>query len=171
MHINIQYRGFIASTARVPSFMDELADIAEIMNWPYELWEEDWKIAPDAHFESVRGVGVQVKGHSALRGICMYPHPQMDPLWLVFRPDGSMSSPFQIAVDAADGYPPRRIWLSSKTGNAGPDMHITILRLFDYLNKRYDLHLEIQDPTDFFQTGDEVKLRQLFRVTDTVRTD
>lgn len=171
MSISIQYRGCMARTAQVLACMEELADIAGIMGWSYNLWEEDWEVAPDAHFESISGAGIQIRGHSALRGICLYPHPNIEPLWLVFRRDGSLSSPFHIALDAGEGYPPRRVWLSTETGGAGPDTHMAIIRLLDYLNKRYGLQLEVQDSSGFSQTGDEVSLRLLFRAMNAVSAD
>jgi len=171
MSISIQYRGCLAWSGNVSALTEEVSDIARSMAWAYEVWDEDWETPINAHFESIRGLGIQIVGHSALRGICLHPHPQIEPLWLVFRPDGSLSSPFHIALDAGEGYPTRSVWLSIKTGGAGPKTHAAIVRLLDYLDKRYCLSLEIQDAADFFNSGDEEKLNLLFRAMDAVRMD
>ncbi len=168
MSISIQYRGSICHPARVEALTDEVEDIAKIMRWPYELWDEDWAVAPGAHFESVRGAGIQIVGHTGLQGICLHPHPQAEPLWLVFRPDGTLSSPFHLALDAGEGYPPKKVWLSTETQWAGPQTHAAIVRLLLHLKKRYLHNLELRDATGFPETGDEERLRLFFDALDAV---
>lgn len=163
MSISIQYRGSMTHTAEVEVLMEEAEDIANIMRWPCELWGEDWNRPPDVHFESVRGGGIQIVGHSALRGISLQPHPLCEPLLLLFRPDGSMSSPFQLALDAGEGYPPKQIWLSTETYSAGYQAHAAIVRLLQHLKKRYLHNLEIRDATGFADSGDEGRLQAFFK--------
>lgn len=162
MSISIQYRGSMANTAEVDTLMEEAEDIANIMRWPCEIWAEDWNLQPDVHFESVRGGGIQIVGHSALRGISIQPHPLCEPLVLLFRPDGSMTSPFQLALDAGEGYPNKQLWLSTETYSAGHLVHAAIVRLLQHLKKRYIHNLEIRDATGFADFGDEAKLQAFF---------
>lgn len=169
MSISIQYRGSISDPARVANLADEVEDIARIMGWPYELWNEDWNCPMDAHFESIRGAGIQIVGHTALQGICLHPHPQAEPLWLVFRPDGTLSSPFHLALDAGERYPPKKVWLSTETQWAGPEIHAALVRLLLHLRKRYVHDLELRDATGFPQSGDEARLRLFFDAMDAVQ--
>lgn len=162
MSISIQYRGSISAPADVEALTEEAEDIAGIMRWPCEIWDEDWQRSPDAHFESVRGAGIQIVGHTALRGICLHPHPQCEPLWLVFRPDGALSSPFHLALDAGEGYPLRNVWLSTETQWAGPEVHAALLRLLRHLKKRYIPDLEVRDPAGFWDSDDEKRLKLFF---------
>ena len=42
MGITIHYRGTLANTDEIGTFVAELTDIAETMKWPYNLFEDDW---------------------------------------------------------------------------------------------------------------------------------
>lgn len=168
MSISIQYRGSMANTAEVETLMEEAEDIANIMRWPCEIWDEDWNRPPGVHFESIRGGGIQIVGHSALRGISLQPHPLCEPLLLLFRPDGSMSSPFQLALDAGEGYPQKQLWLSTETYSAGYLAHASIVRLLQHLKKRYLHNLEIRDATGFADSGDEARLQAFFHALSAV---
>lgn len=168
MSISIQYRGNLTNTAEVDALMEEAEDIANIMRWPCEIWDEDWNRTPDAHFESVRGGGIQIVGHCGLRGISIQPHPLCEPLLLLFRPDGSMSSPFQLALDAGEDYPYKPLWLSTETYAAGYLAHAAIVRLLLHLKKRYIHNLEIRDATGFADSGDEPRLQAFFNALSAV---
>ena len=162
MSISIQYRGSISRPADLEALTEEAEDIAKIMRWPCEIWDDDWKQPPNAHFESVRGAGIQIVGHTTLRGICLHPHPHSEPLWLVFRPDGALSSPFHLALDAGEGYPQKKVWLSTETQWAGPETHAALARLLRHLTKRYMPDLEVRDASGFWESDDENHLQLFF---------
>lgn len=162
MSISIQYRGQITNSADVQALTEEVEDIAKIMRWPCEVVDESWDLPPDAHFESIPGAGIQIVGHTGLKGICLHPHPRCEPLWFVFRSDGIMSSPFLLALDAGEGYPPKSAWLSTETQAAGPEAHTAIARLLHRIKNRYVHNLEVRDPSGFWESGDENRLRLFF---------
>ncbi len=66
-------------------------------------------------------------------------------------------------------------WVSMKTQFLSPDVHVRIVGLLKYLQKRYFSNLEVNDEGGFWETGDraalEAKIRLLNEKMDELATD
>ena len=51
MGVTIHYRGRLADIGKIKILCDELTQIAEKMDWAYNLLDEDWSIQADARLE------------------------------------------------------------------------------------------------------------------------
>ena len=158
MGISIQYRGSINSTKTIYAFIKEVADIMDTMNWDYDILDQKWRAIPTAHFEHVDEEGIKIVGNTCLKGIQFVPHPKCEPVWLFFTSAGFMSTPFHVALDAEELYPERKVWITTLTHYAGPDVHIAILNLFKHLKRTYIHDLEVHDEGGYWASGDRLAL-------------
>ena len=163
MDFTIHYAGQLSQPGYVYKIIEEIKDIAEIRKWPYTCLDEDWNKPPDAKLDSADGPGIQIRGHSGLKGIQFQPHPNCDTIWLYFNQDGYLTTPFQVALSADEGYPPPVRPLYVRTLAAGFESHILLINLFRYLKKKYIPNLRIIDETQFWDLGDKKSLEALFQ--------
>lgn len=154
MGISIQYRGSINDARSIYAFIREVADIVETMNWDYDILDQKWRTIPTAHFEHDSDEGVKIVGNTCLKGIQFIPHPKCEPVWLFFTSAGNLSTPFHVALDAEDLYPERKVWITTLTHYAGPEVHIAILKLFRHLKNTYISDLEVHDEGGYWETND-----------------
>lgn len=166
MDFTIHYSGQLSKLENVYEIIDELKDIAEIRNWSYTVLDDDWNTPPTAHLESSNHAGIQIKGHCGLKGIQFKPHIHCDSIWLYFNHKGFLTTPFQVALDAEEGYPQRINPLFVKTQNAGFETHILIVNLFKYLQKKFFPTLIVKDETNFWTHGNKVILKELFKANN-----
>ena len=164
MGVTIQYRGTIGDTAAVHQLIDEIVDIAKTQGWACQLLDEDWAEQPTARLDSAEGPGIQIVGRTVLKGLHFKPHPACEPVWLYFDRWGRMTTPFRVALDAADGYPGKEIWLSTKTKFSDLNTHLTIINLFRYLKKKYIPNLMVRDGSGYWEHKDLNQLRQHYQL-------
>ena len=172
MGLSIHYRGALTDKRAVYHLIDEVEDIAKAMKWKYKVLDQDWSQRPTATFDSIAGGGVSIVGELALKGISFQVHPKCEWIHLVFNASCVISSPVQVAMSASEGYPAHAQWLSVKTQFAGPEAHIAIIRLLQYLKGKYLHDLEVTDEGDYWETGNydtlKAKIEQLGRYIDRV---
>jgi hypothetical protein len=133
MGLSIHYNGQIKDTSLLPALVDEVKDICSILQWNYHLYTND-----------------------RLKGISFSP-PGSEPLFFTFSPNGGLYSPIQLQynIQSASG-------ITVKTQFAGMDAHRAIIKLFKYLEAKYFSAFELHDEAGYWETGDEVVLRQQF---------
>lgn len=168
MGVTIKYRGKISDKTSVFSLIDEIEDIAKTQNWPYQILDEDWAIEPNAKLESGDGSGIQIIGHTGLKGLRFKPHSAGEDIWLYFNKSGILTTPFRIALDAEENYPQRKSWVSSNTKNADVDTHLKIINIFRYLKKKYLHDLELRDETGYWENEDLNQLKKYYQVREIV---
>jgi hypothetical protein len=87
-----------------------------------------------------------------IKGIILNPDG-CEPLVLCFTARGRLVSPFQNTEPQ---------WIFTKTQYAGVDVHMTIIRLLKYLEEKYFAEFELKDEGEFWETGDEAHLREIW---------
>lgn len=127
MGVTIHYRGRLKSPEERASFCKEAAGLAKSLGW------------------SVTRVS---------DGLILGPHPECDPLFFVFHPDGAMHGVF------AD-----EEWAFCKTQFAPVEVHIAIVRLLKHLKPRFFQELEVVDDGQYWETGDRNRLEHLLGIT------
>jgi hypothetical protein len=153
MGVSIHYRGRVAEIQNIKAICDELAGIADRMNWRYTRLDENWSQAADATIE-VREQGSQISGHLPLKGIGLTLNPQCETLQFFFDSSGNLRDPISMVNISEGTLKPEDVWISVKTQYAGPETHIWVIGLLKYLKKLYLMDLEVQDEGEYWETGD-----------------
>jgi hypothetical protein len=152
MGVSIHYRGRVAEIQNIKDICDELAAIADRLNWPCTRLDEDWSQAADAAIE-VTEQGSLITGHLPLKGISLAPHPKCETLQFFFDANGHLRDPISMVNTSGETLKPEDAWISVKTQYAGPETHIGIIGLLAYLKKRHLPDLEVQDEGEYWETG------------------
>ena len=108
MSVTIRYFGSLKDMSDLPQLKEDLVDIARISEWPSE--------EVDGVFSSLRGPVVTGKAAEGavqtinppltLKGMKLIVHPQTDPLWFTFNPEGEITRLSYYAVDYYIGKKP-----------------------------------------------------------------
>lgn len=153
MGVTIHYRGNINHKKHIDQFIVEVSDICQSMDWNYTVLDEDWSIPSSLEIDH-QEEGVGLTGHAGLKGVSFVPHEDCEPVRLTFDAKGQLNSVMNIAfgMQKSDTGAP---WLFSKTQFAGAEIHISIIKLLKYINKKYVSDLEVRDEGDYWETGDE----------------
>lgn len=163
MGVTIHYQGKINDKKTIYKLIEEVEDIAQTESWPYQVLDEDWAVPPTAKLESTSGLaGIQIIGHTGLKGIRFQPHPECEYIWLFFNHAGLLTTPFRIALDAEENYPERKPWLSTKTGFSSMATHIKVINLFQYLKEKYISDLDLQDESGFWESKNRNHLEKFY---------
>jgi len=152
MGVSIHYRGRLADIKSIKTICDELAAIADKMNWHYTRLDEDWSQSADATIE-VTEQGSQITGHLPLKGIVLTLNPKCETLGFLFDSNGNLRDPISMVNISEGTLKPEDVWISVKTQYAGPETHIWVIGLLKYLKKLYLPDLEVQDGGAYWETG------------------
>ena len=174
MGVTIHYRGTLDDAERIQDLQRELADIAQSMGWEYSMLDDDWTVPPDATLVHKPG-SATIKGHLGLKGISLLPGGGGESLSFFVDAAGRLRSIMDIILQCEGRSDPNTAWVFVKTQFASPDVHVWIVGLLKYLQKRYFSNLEVDDEGDFWETGDrtalETKMRLLNEKMDELASD
>lgn len=158
MGLSIHYSGEFKQGASLCSMIEEVKDIAELHGWGYHVFEENFNI--DA---------LGKKSYSQeIYGIRFTP-PDCETVSIEFLSNGRMSSLMllnfygQSEVQAEHEY---LYMISVKTQYAGIEIHKLIIHLFKYLSKKYFTNFKFSDEGQYWETGDEKLLQEVFNRYD-----
>lgn len=152
MGVSIHYRGRLADIKNTKTICEELAVIADKMNWHYVRLDEDWSQSADASIE-VREQDLQTTGRLSRKGIVLTLGPKCETLGFLFDSYGYLRDPISMLNNPEETLKPEDYWISVKTQYAGPKTHIWIIGLLKYLKTFYIPDLEVQDEGNYWQTG------------------
>lgn len=142
MGITIHYQGKIRSIDKIPELIAEMRDLAETAGWEYSI--------------------INICQKSSLRGISLDVHPQCESFSLTFAEGGGLISYFNYQdIPGRKGVKEVKP-LFVKTQFAGVETHILIIRLLEYVKKKYIPDLEIDDEGEYWQRRDINLLREKF---------
>lgn len=158
MGLTLHYAARLRRPDLLPALNEEIADICQSLNWPCRMCDEVFEVeaqyVPD---EPGEGPVKPVR----LQGVLFTP-PDCETFALTFTPAGRLSSPINLM--AADLYSdPEWVYqVHVKTQFAGPDVHIALVKLLRYLEKKYLDAVEVTDEGDYWETEDRARLEQNF---------
>lgn len=165
MGVTIFYRTRQQDEEKVRKMTEEIRDIAETMDWPYRTFDENWSEGPITDtLDDSEGNPKYVFRRYPLKGIFFRPHPDSEYVYMLFRPDGQLTSFLQAEIDAdypADG------WSWTKTQFAGADTHIALIKLLRYLRDKYLHDLEVNDEGGYWESDDRQELARRLLMIDT----
>lgn len=158
MGIVINYRGRLKSVDHIEPFCSEVKKIAELMEWPYTVLDEDFEKPTEARLE-VSHRGCQIVGHLALKGISLNVPNGCSSLGFFFDQNGFLRDPIEMVdrepFDKED--PP---FSFVKTQFAPVDVHIALVKILRYLGGKYFQLFEVIDEGEYWETGDEGLLKE-----------
>lgn len=177
MSVTIRYHGSLGTLDRIEEMQEDFLDIAITNQWPSEIVDGAYSSLRREEAKGRAGLAAKASGVSTLsppltlKGIKLIVHPQTDPLWFTFDPEGALTRLGYYAVDhygAKLGAQPTRRFefvhqsqASIQTSVGGVELHQTVIRLLEYLKKRYVPDLQISDDSGYWENRDEANLRRL----------
>jgi hypothetical protein len=154
MGLSFQYYGSLKKGASVTELIEEVRDIAEILNWKYDILDTDFP-----QEELIEG---RVDGN--LYGIFFSPE-KCEPVFLTFLSNRRLCSP--VNLDEFDKpvalVPENAYWIFTKTQYAGPEAHMAVIRLLKHISQKYLEEITVKDEGQYWETGDEQLLQDIFQ--------
>lgn len=152
MGVTIFYRAQLKDEEKIRLMTVELQDIAESMQWPYHVFDEDWSQGPIIDsLDDPDGNPVHTMERPPLKGILFQPHPDSESVYLLFDSAGRLNSMLQLGAGAQEMFDG---WVFTKTQFAGAEAHAALVRLFRYLKDKYLPNLEVNDEGNYWHSGD-----------------
>jgi len=136
MGLSIHYSGHISDNSLIDDLIKEVEDISKSLDWSYTIIHDD-----------------------KLKGICCNPEGS-EPVWFTFDLSGRLCSPASLMRKELND--PFFFINFTKTQYAGPDAHITIIKLIRYIEKKYFSSFELCDEGMYWETMNENILRNQF---------
>jgi hypothetical protein len=165
MGISIHYQGRLDRLDMVIPLCDAVTGIAQTMDWPVLVIDDDWGNPPDA---TVNG-GVLL-GHLGLKGVQVTPHAGSESLALFFDRDGYLRSPMTMVLILNGTLSPETAWISIKIQFSSPDTHVWVIALLRYLKAKYIPNLEVSDEGGYWDTEDRKALeRKMFFINSKIK--
>ena len=155
MGLSIHYRGKIRAYSAIITMVEELIDICQTLDWKYKVFESE------KSFHTTDRPISQTFSVADLKGISIMP-AKCEPVLLTFLPNLHLTSPFKLLIGSSNADDLQMEWVSTKTQFAGPEVHIAVLKLLDYIRKKYFSDFELIDEGEYWDCWDETRLRKQF---------
>lgn len=157
MSVTLRYRGTLKDLGQLSTLREEFQDIAQANGWPVELVE---RTVP----KGTPAGGRLLAPPLAVEGLKVVVHPQTDPLWLTFDPEGVLTrlDPYPLNGGAAPRYGfLQQSQASIQTSIGGSELHLVVVGLLDYLKRSYVPDLQVLDDSGYWEQRDPEALRRL----------
>jgi len=154
MGLSIHYSGDFKKGASLSTMIEEVRDVAELYNWKYNIYK-------DKFIKEAFGIKDYNK---AIYGISFTP-TNCETVSIEFLSNGKMSSLAHLKFFGKENERPQEEYLymlSVKTQFAGIEIHKLIIHLFKHLNEKYFINFKVIDEGQYWETGDEKKLQEIF---------
>jgi hypothetical protein len=116
-----------------------MEDIAKSMGWKHSVFDFD------------------LKDKEPIKGIIIQPHPKSESLQFITDQQGNLRNAFAMEFAVNDQ---ELTYLNFiKTQFAPVEIHIAVIKLLKYIQKKYISNLDVYDEGDYWQTGDEKILK------------
>ncbi len=155
MALTFHYSGSIKKEASLSELIAEVKDIAEINGWKYHIYDSNLPatgLGKDTFDGMLYGISFNPTGSEAV--------------WLCFLSNGRLTSPelLQIYGDTDKVTERKNLYLvSTKTQYAGIAAHKIIINLLKYIQRKYLAEFKVYDEGQYWETGDEILLEEIFR--------
>mgnify|MGYP000082404932 CR=1 FL=1 len=155
MGLTFHYSGSFKKDASLHELIGEVKDIAEINDWEYHIYDHD--LPPDDYGKEIF--------NDRIYGISFNPTGS-EPVWLCFLSNGRLSTPdlLQFYGNPENEADRKHLYLvSTKTQYSGMTTHKIIITLLKYIEKKYLTGLKVYDEGQYWETGDEKLLEDIFK--------
>ena len=157
MSTTVHYFGKIKSPESIRELKDEFQEIAQVSGWTFE------KV--DHVFAQTENDG---PARLTLKGIRLTLGKSFSPLQMTFDKDGYLShiyyetvmteNPLRVGVEKTTQIL-HQVHTSTTIKNADAQAHISLVKVLDYVKKKYVPNLEVIDNTGYWYSRDESVLR------------
>ena len=153
MATTVHYFGKIKSLDLIRELQDEFREIAQVSGWAHEMVDHSYSHEGDIS-----------AGRLTLKGIRLTLQKGTSPLQLTFDKDGYLSHIYYEKSTEASlvrGKAPvarqllHQVHTSTTLGSSEPAHHVSLVKLLDYVKKRYVPNLEVIDNTGYWSSRDE----------------
>jgi hypothetical protein len=158
MGLSIHYKGRISNYSLIDQLTNEVEDICKSLNWKYHIWVKENAANDNAH---ITNPGFLNYSPEDLKGITVSPE-ECEPVALTFLPSGILCSPVKLMYNDPATNDLMIEVVSTKTQYAGPDTHIAVVNLLQYLKDKYFFDFELTDEGMYWETKDEKVLLSQF---------
>jgi hypothetical protein len=141
MGLTIHFKGTINDIFLIEKLKEEIEDISISMNWKYNL----------------RG-----PKNSNFSGISINIHPDCEWLSLVFDNNGKIVPPMELHF----GEKGISDYQFIKTQFAGVEIHLAVVNLLKYVQKKYIKNLEVIDESKYWDTGDKTHVLKYLKTVN-----
>lgn len=155
MGLTIHYNGTFKKNASLSEMIEEVKDIAQVYKWGYHIFEKEFP----------KGSFGKMEFNENIYGIVFSP-PKCEGISLCFLSNGRMGNPSMLEywLQSKNTKDKRLVFVNfTKTQYAGPAVHKIIIDLFRYLSKKYFKTFMLFDEANYWQTNDEMVLRNTFK--------
>lgn len=158
MGLTIYYSGRLRDAATLENLIQEVEDACRAHNWNSFVFNREFpnhRFSTKTELDKVYGISFSPK--------------DCEPVCIAFLSNGRMVLPFIIDLWAYSEKEDERNFIYSlftKTQFAGYQTHKKIILLLKYLNEKYFEDFEMNDETEYWDTGDEAKLIATFKRYD-----
>ena len=153
MGLSIHYKGKFKNYALIDEMVVEVVDICKSMNWKYQVFDIKKRIKKKSN-------PVKYTPHD-VKGISFTPE-ESETVFLTALPDATLCCPIKLIYYNPVNNDLMIEWVSVKTQFAGPEVHISILKLLKYLNDKYFENFEMNDEGLYWEHWDEKALLSQF---------
>ena len=149
MGITIHYKGKLNNPDLLNTFCDEIKDIAKDMNWSFNTFDNDLN-KPSSSYLDKNG---NIKGHIPIKGLNVTIHPKAESLSFLFDKNGNLRNLLVMTYKNWNESEVSNIFI--KTQFVPIETHITIIKLLEYIKKKYISNLEVIDEGNYWETRDK----------------
>lgn len=173
--INLKYSGTLESKEMIGQLTDEFVDICRISGWEYSVIKEnfqsmtmsppakDGSISPDAEAMETQTIS---SSEVFLEGISIKIRPDFEPIRFTFDRSGRLSTIAFLSTDTSGLHKKLTVkkyeflyYPYVKLHTEGADYHAQVIKLLDYIKKRYIKDLEVVDSSFYWETRDDEMLK------------
>jgi hypothetical protein len=151
MGLSIHYSGTIKNYVLIEDLVNEVEDICKSLEWQYHIREKKSNANDAAHINNPNFINYTPED---IKGITISP-AECEPVDLTFFPSGILCSVVKLMYNNAATNDLMVETISTKTQFAGPDIHITVLNLLQYLKDKYFAVFELRDEGHYWKTKDK----------------
>lgn len=152
MGLSFHYKGKLKTAQSLKKMIDEVADISKANQWSYHIFEEQF---PNDTF-------TEGPIQDAIYGIGFTP-PNCEMVAFTFLSNGQLCAFYNLedAINLKTNQ--EENYLSVKTQFAGSKIHMQVIKILDYFNKKYFENFDLTDEGNYWETKNEQLLEDTFK--------
>ncbi len=158
MGLSIHYSGKIKDYLLIDELINEVEDICKSFNWKYNIFSP--RVFNPNTLNALDSDFIDYKLED-LKGISFSPD-ECEPVILTFFPSGILCSFIKLVYNNPVTNDLIVQVVHTKTQFAGPDVHMAVLNLLQYLKDKYFSVFELSDEGDYWETKDKAILLSQF---------
>ena len=151
MGLSFHYKGKLRTAQSLKKMIDEVADIARANKWKHHIFEQEFR---DQSFS-------EGPISDAIYGIGFSP-PECEMVLFTFLSNGQLCAFHNLEEARSGKIDLEENCISVKTQFAGSKIHVQLIGILDYFNKKYFENFDLTDEGNYWETKNEQLLEDTF---------